>query len=84
MKKYTTVSFVVLAVSVGLALTPAVRAQDAAPPQKPPAANGMMGGDMQGMMKMMGQMHQMMENCNRMMQSKDDPQKNAPEKDRKG
>lgn len=82
MKTFVTLSFAVLAVSVGLALTPVVRAQDATTPQKPPAANGMMGGDMQGMMNMMGQMNKMMENCNRMMQSKDE--KSAPEKDRKG
>ncbi len=47
----------------------------------------MMGGDTQGMMKMMGQMTKMMEKCDQMMQTKIDDQKEktaSPKKDRRG
>ena len=62
-----------------LALTPAVRAQETSTTPKPPAASdhGMMGGDTRGMMNMMGEMNKMMENCNRMMQTRDDDRQKA-------
>src|SRR6266516_3827077 len=47
----------------------------------------MMGGDTQGMMKMMGQMTKMMEKCDQMMQTRIDDQKEktgSPKKDRRG
>ena len=70
-----------------------VRAEDqpAAPPSQNPAPKDhdgmMMGGDMQGMMKMMGQMNKMMEKCDQMMQTKIDDQKDktgSPKRDRRG
>lgn len=68
----TTAAILLLATAGLMTTTPIVWAEDA---QKPPAASdhGMMGGDgqnMQGMMDMMGQMSKMMDNCNRMMESK--------------
>ena len=68
--KRTAVLF--LAIAGLIATAPIVSAEDAQ--KAPPASDhGMMGADgqkMQGMMDMMGQMSKMMENCNRMMESK--------------
>jgi hypothetical protein len=52
------------ALAVALALPAALQAQDATKPRGD--GSSMMG---QGMMNMMGQMSQMMDHCNRMMQS---------------
>jgi periplasmic protein CpxP/Spy len=79
MSKITTLSFAVLAVAMGLILSPALRAQET-PGSGAAVSPGMsdhgrmMGHDMSGMMKMMGQMSQMMDQCSRMMQSMNDRQ----------
>lgn len=68
MTKITTL--LLLSVFGAMALTPIVRAEDTSKPSSP-RDHGMMGGDtqnMQGMMNMMGQMTKTMENCNRMME----------------
>ena len=70
MKKTTTL--LLLSVVGVMAATPIVRAEDTS---KPPSRSdqGVMGGDMQnmqGMLNMMGQMTKMMENCNRMMETR--------------
>ena len=72
---------------IAFALSPALRAQET--PQAPGAQapgtqdhRGMMGSDMQGMMRMMGQMSEMMDQCNRMMQGKID-RKDAPTPDQR-
>lgn len=93
MKKIAILSLALLAASVGVSLPDTVRAEE------PPAASSpqnttpktdhdnMMGGDMQGMMKMMGQMTKMMEKCDQMMQTKTDDQKEktgSPKTDRRG
>ena len=59
-----------------------VNAQDAPNAPKPPAAgqHGMMGGDMHGMMDMMGRMTRMMDSCDRMMQAKEKNQDSSKEK----
>jgi periplasmic protein CpxP/Spy len=68
-----------LLATVGLmAMAPIVSAQDAQAPSTGSSDRGMMdrgmmGGDgqkMRGMMDMMGRMEKMMDNCNRMMESK--------------
>ena len=88
MTKLATLSLGTLAAGVVFALTPLVHAQGTPPAPTPPPAvsdHGKMGGDMKGMMNMMGQMSQMMENCNRMMQQKEDGLPgNNPKKDREG
>lgn len=68
--KKTTILF--LAIAGMMTTAPIVWAEDAL---KPPATSdrGMMGGDgqkMQGMMDMMRKMNQMMDNCDRMMDTK--------------
>jgi hypothetical protein len=69
-------SHALLAAAIVFALAPALRAQEA--PATAPLTPGMsdhgrmMGGDMNAMMKMMGQMSGMMDQCNRMMQSMND------------
>ena len=79
MSKINTLSFAVLAVAMGLILSPALRAQET-PGSGAAVSPGMsdhgrmMGHDMSGMMKMMGQMSQMMDQCSRMMQSMNDRQ----------
>lgn len=77
-------SFAILAVGAGLALT-AVNAQGVrpAPAAAEAADHGMAGGDMKGMMNMMGQMSQMMENCNRMMQAMADGKSDKAPEDKK-
>lgn len=82
MKTITTLSFATLAIGAALALAPALHAQETPKAVNPPATtdHGMMGGDMKGMMNMMGEMNKMMENCNRMMQTKDDRQNKEPAK----
>lgn len=70
MKKTRTL--LLLSVVGVMALTPIVRAEDTSKPPSP-SDHGMMGGDMQNlqdMMNMMGQMTKMMENCNRMMETR--------------
>jgi protein CpxP len=77
MRNITKLSLAAAALATGLALSPVLRAQETpAAPQRPGMMDhgGMMGGDMSGMMKMMGQMSQMMEQCTRMMQSMNDRQ----------
>ena len=78
MNKITKLSIAALGLGMVLALTPALRAQEAGVPnatQAPPAQDqrGMMGTDMQGMMRMMAQMREMMDQCSRMMQSMTNP-----------
>jgi len=87
MNRTTKFSVAMLALGVALALSPALRAQET--PQAPGAQTpgtqehgGMMGNDMQGMMKMMGQMSQMMDQCSRMMQGKTERQ-GAPTPDQR-
>ena len=84
MKKIAILSLAVLATGVGMSLPGTVRAEDQ--PSAPSSQNttakadhdGMMGGDMQGMMKTMSQMTKMMEKCDQMMQTKIDNQKVKP------
>jgi hypothetical protein len=58
------------AVIAGLAVAPALYAHDSEESGGSMMGSGMMGqGGMMGMMNMMGQMSEMMEGCNRMMQS---------------
>lgn len=82
MKRAARLSLALLVVGGALAFTPAVRAQQTPPTPAPPAASdhGMMGGDMRGMMNMMGEMNKMMENCNRMMQTRHNRQNTDPGK----
>jgi hypothetical protein len=81
MNKTAAVILTLLATSFGVSLASAVRAEDQPVPQSsqspaPKSAHdNMMGGDMPGMMKMMGQMTQMMEKCDKMMQTTLDHQK---------
>lgn len=89
--KIAILSLTLLATAVGMSLPGMVRAQDqpAAPSQNaaPKGHEGMMGGDMQGMMKMMNQMTKMMEKCDQMMQTKMDGQKEktgSPKTDGRG
>ena len=93
MKKIVILSLALLATGVGMSLPGLVRAEDQpAAPSSPSAApkadhDNMMGGDMQGMTKMMGQMNKMMEKCDQMMQTKIDDQKGktgSPKTDRRG
>ncbi len=66
------------AVIAGLAVAPALYAHDSEESGDSMMSPGMLGqGDMMGMMNMMGQMSEMMEGCNRMMQSMshDDPER---------
>jgi hypothetical protein len=69
-------SLALLAATMVFAGTPALRAQEApAAAPSPPGMSDhgrMMGGDMNAMMKMMGQMGAMMDQCSRMMQSMND------------
>jgi len=93
MKKIAILTLALLATGVGMSLSGMVRAEDqpAAPPSQNSAPKDhdgmMMGGDMQGMMKMMGQMTKMMEKCDQMMQTKIDDQKvkpGSPKKEHRG
>ncbi len=93
MQKIAILSLALLATGVGMSLPGMLRAEDqpAAPSSQNPAPKDhdrmMMGGDMQGMMKMMGQMTKMMEKCDQMMQTKIDDQKEktgSPTRDRHG
>ena len=92
MKKIVILSLALLATGVG-SLPGLVRAEDQ--PVAPSSQNAapkadhdnMMGGDMQGTMKMMGQMNKMMEKCDQMMQTKIDDQKEktgSPKTDHRG
>ena len=64
-------------IAIGLAAAPAVFAQNESgqvpqvetPAAKPGDMEGMMGGDMSGMMNMMTQMNEMMSACTKMMQA---------------
>ena len=58
------------ALALGVAAAPALYAHDSAKPGGAMTGPGMMGPGMMdgGMMNMMGQMGQMMEHCNKMMQ----------------
>lgn len=92
MKKIAILSLALLVTGFGMSLPGMVRAQDrpAAPSTQnaaPKDHEGMMGGDMQGMMKMMNQMTKMMEKCDQMMQTKIDGQKDkmgSPKSDGRG
>ena len=93
MKKIVILSLALLATGVGMSLPGLGRAEDqpAAPSSQNAAPkadhDNMMGGDMQGMMKMMGQMNKMMEKCDQMMQTKIDDQKGktgSPKTDHRG
>jgi periplasmic protein CpxP/Spy len=77
MRNATKVYIAMLTLAMGLALSPALRAQEtpgSAAPQNPGISNHdrMMGDGTNGMM--MGQMSQMMDQCSRMMQSMTDRQ----------
>ncbi len=69
-------SLALLAAAIVFVLAPVLRAQEAPPAAPPPPGMSdqgpMMGGDMNAMMKMMGQMSGMMDQCSRMMQSRND------------
>lgn len=67
MRRSTKTTLASLMVGAALAAAPGLYAQ--ATQANQPAGRHMMGGDMAGMMKMMGDMHAMTEACNRMMQS---------------
>jgi len=93
MQKIAILSLALLTTGVGMSLPGMVRAEDrpAAPSSQNPAPKDqddmMMGGDTQGMMKMMGQMTKMMEKCDQMMQTRIDDQKEktgSPKKERRG
>lgn len=59
-----------LAASLTLAAAASIgTAQEASKPAAKPETGMMGGGDMMGMMGMMGEMNRMMGNCNRMMES---------------
>lgn len=82
-----------LMIGAGLAAPLALHAQATQAPANPPAGHHMMGGDMPGMMNMMGDMHAMTEACTRMMHSMlpqpekggDQPHHSPPaDSDRKG
>lgn len=80
MKKIAILSLSLLATGVGMSLPVMVRAADepTAPSSQSPVQKdheGMMGSDTQAMSKMMAQMTQMMEKCDRMMQMKMDDRK---------
>lgn len=81
MNKTAAVILALVAASIDLSLASAVRAEDKPVTQSSPSTaptpnhDNMMGGDMQGMMEMMGKMGQMMEKCDKMMQTTIDPQK---------
>jgi hypothetical protein len=77
-----TTTLLLLSVVGVMALTPIVRAEDTSKPASP-SDHGTMGGDMQGMMNMMGQMTKMMENCNRMMEIRQND-KGSTKKDGRG
>ncbi len=78
MNKTAAVILALVAASIDLSLASAVRAEDKPVTQSSPSTvptpnhDNMMGGDMQGMMKMMGQM---MDKCDKMMQTSIDHQK---------
>lgn len=92
MKNIAIMAVALFATGVGIYLPGTVRAEEqpAAPSSQnagPKDHAGMMGGDMQGMMKMMDQMTKMMEKCDQMMQTKIDGQKEkmgSPKMDRPG
>jgi hypothetical protein len=93
MKKIAILSVALLATALGMSVPGMVRAEDQpSAPSSPSAApkadhDSMMGGDMQGMMKMMGNMTKMMERCDQMMQTKIDDQKGktgSPKTDQRG
>lgn len=80
-----TTTLLLLSVVGVMALTPIVRAEDTSKATSP-SDHGTMGGDMQnmqGMMNMMGQMTKMMENCNRMMELRQND-KGSTKKDGRG
>ncbi len=76
MTRKPTALFAAAAIVGGLVVATTVFAQEAQPPSQPPKAQGMMG-DHGGMMNMMGQMSpdhmkkmtEMIDNCNRVMES---------------
>jgi len=92
MKKIAILSLTLFAAGVGMSLPGMVRAEDrpaatSSQNSAPKDHDSMMGDDMQGMMKMMGQMTKMMEKCDQMMQTKIDDQKEktgSPKTDRRG
>ena len=75
MNKIALLSLSLLAAGSGLVIAPAVRAEEpaasTAPKSSAPGDHGMMGGDMQGMMKKMARMNDMMDKCDRMMSQHD-------------
>ena len=74
MKRITKLALAASAVVAGLALSPALRAQDASGAQQ----SGMMQHG--GMTNMMGRMNQMMDQCSRMMQiTNDRPAPKSPD-----
>ena len=77
MRRITKLALAASAVAAGLALSPALRAEDGSGAQQP----GMMQHG--GMTNMMGQMNQMMDQCSRMMQSLNDrPAPKSPDQPR--
>lgn len=69
MRTLATLAAIVIAVSASVTLGAIARAQETSPTPSPSTADrGMMNRDMKSMMDIMGQMHEMMLNCNRMMQ----------------
>ena len=89
MKKIATLILSLLAIGVGMSVSGMVRAEDqpAAPSSQntaPKDHDDMMGGNMQGMMKAMGQMTKMMETCDHMMQTRIDDQKEKTESPKTG
>jgi hypothetical protein len=80
MRRSTKAGLALFAIGTALVASPALYAQStqANPPtgqgmMGQGTGQGMMGGDMAGMMKMMGQMGQMMEACSKMMQGSASP-----------
>jgi protein CpxP len=69
MPRTTTTILTTLSFGAALVTASTLLAQGPQTPANPPMGQGMMGGDMQGMMRMMGQMNEMMDACNKMMQS---------------
>jgi hypothetical protein len=72
MRKYTTALVIAAALAATIAAIPALYDEDDQTPSAPMMRHGMMGDDnnrggMMGMMKMTGQMSQMMDHCSNMM-----------------
>ena len=85
MRKHLKTTFAIAALAIGLLATATVMAHESESPKNSMMGQGMMGQGMMGqgmmgqnqmmgggMMNMMGQMSQMMETCNEMMQSRMD------------